>query len=167
MKEVQGAYIPLNQGGDWPNNIEQVYLDGNNMMFVVDSLRRLCLNRAGKKTERALAEIAAAWNDQLRIPNVELIFDATNQLDRVGSVLVSSAQPRFATTDDMLLDIARRPENRERNKQTIVVTSDRALAAQVRIIRDSFSFIPTVLNSSYALKDVNLSNPTIGSLIAR
>ncbi|CAF4324352.1 unnamed protein product, partial [Rotaria magnacalcarata] len=39
------------------------------MMFVVNSLRRLCLNRAGKKTERALAEIASAWNEQMHIPN--------------------------------------------------------------------------------------------------
>ncbi len=101
------------------------------MMFVVDSLRRLCLNRAGKKTERAIAEIAATWNEHMRIPNVDLIFDSTHQLDKVGSVTVSSAQPTYKTTDDMLIDIARRSENHEKNKHTIVVTSDRALAVHV------------------------------------
>lgn len=103
------------------------------MMFVVDSLRRLCLNRAGRKTERALGEIASAWNEKIQIPNVELVFDSTRQVDRIGSVIVSSAQPRFPTTDDMLIDIARRIENRERNKRTIIVTSDRALAASVSV----------------------------------
>jgi hypothetical protein len=106
------------------------------MMFVVDSLRRLCLNRAGKKTERAIAQIAAAWNEQIHIPNVDLIFDSTRQLDQIGSVRVSSAQPTYKTTDDMLIEIARRNENQEKNKHTIVVTSDRALAIHV-----SFRFV--------------------------
>jgi len=129
LKDVHNSYLSLDKRDDWPTDIEQVYLDGNNMMFVVDSLRRLCLNRAGKKTERALGEIAAAWNDQLGIPNVDLVFDSTNQTGQIGSVMVSSAQPQFRTTDDMLVEIARRPENREKNKRTIIVTSDRALAA--------------------------------------
>ena len=132
LKDVQNAYIAVNQREDWPVDIEQVYLDGNNMMFVVDSLRRLCLNRAGKKTERALGEIAAAWNEQVRIPRVDLVFDSTNQVGQIGSVTVSSAQPQYRTTDDMLVELARRPENREKNNRTIVVTSDRALAALVR-----------------------------------
>jgi hypothetical protein len=104
------------------------------MMFVVDSLRRLCLNRARNKTERALGEIASAWNEQMHIPNVELIFDSTRQLDQVGSVKVSSAQPTYRTTDDMLVEMARRPENKEKNKRTIIITSDRALAALVSLI---------------------------------
>jgi rRNA-processing protein FCF1 len=104
------------------------------MMFVVDSLRRLCLNRAGKKTERAIAQIATAWNEQMHIPNVDLIFDSTHQLDQIGSVKVSSAQPKYKTTDDMLIEIARRNENHEKNKHTIVVTSDRALAVHVSFI---------------------------------
>lgn len=121
----------MNNREDWPANIEQVYLDGNNMMFVVNSLRRLCLNRNGQKTERAIGEIASAWNDKMRIPNVELIFDSTRQLDQIGTVKISSAQPKYRTTDDMLVEIARRPENQGKNKRTIVVTSDRALAALV------------------------------------
>jgi len=123
----------LNNRDDWPSNIQQVYLDGNNMMFVVDSLRRLCLNRAGKKTERAIAQIAAAWNEQMHIPNVELIFDSTRQLDQIGSIKVSSAQPAYKTTDDMLIEIARQTDNQEKNKHTIVVTSDRGLAVHVSV----------------------------------
>ncbi|CAF0906008.1 unnamed protein product [Adineta steineri] len=126
--DIHNAYIKINQREDWPRDIEQVYLDGNNMMFVVDSLRRLCLNRAGKKTERAIGEIAAAWNQQMHIPNVELIYDSTSQLDQIDTVKVTSAQPTYKTTDDMLVDIVRRPENQEKNKRTIIITSDRALA---------------------------------------
>ncbi|CAF4652779.1 unnamed protein product, partial [Rotaria socialis] len=129
LAEVETGYVTVNNREDWPRHIEQVYLDGNNMMFVVKSLRRLCLNRAGKKTERALAEIASAWKKQMHIPNVEIIFDATHQLDQIGSVKVSSAQPTHRTTDDMLVEIARKPENRGKNKRTVIITSDRALAA--------------------------------------
>ena len=110
------------------------------MMFVINSLRRLCLNRAGKKTERALAEIASAWNEQMHVPNVEIIFDATRQLDQVGTVKVSSAQPSHRTTDDMLVEIARKAENREKNKRTIIITSDRALAALVSSFHNIFLF---------------------------
>ena len=121
----------MNDRDDWPDDIQQVYLDGNNMMFVIDTLRRLCLNRAGKKTERAIAQIADAWNEQMHIPNVDLIFDSTRQLDQIGSIQVSSAQPTYKTTDDMLIEIAQRADNREKNKHTIIVTSDRALAVHV------------------------------------
>jgi len=103
------------------------------MMFVVNSLRRLCLNHAGEKTERAIGEIASAWNEQMHIPNIELIFDSTRQLDQIGTVKVTSAQPKYKTTDDMLVDIARRPENHEKNKRTIVITSDRTLAVLVSL----------------------------------
>jgi hypothetical protein len=127
---------------DWPNDIEQVYLDGNNMMFVIDYLRRLCLNRAGKKTERAIGEIASAWNKQMQIPNVELIYDSTRQLDQLDTIKISSAQPSYKTTDDMLVETVRRPENQHKNRHTIVVTADRALAALVSLL--SFFFIDLI-----------------------
>jgi hypothetical protein len=134
------------------------------MMFVVDSLRRLCLNRAGQKTERAIGEIASAWNEQVHIPNVELIFDSTRQLDQIGTIKISSAQPKYRTTDDMLIEIARRPENQAKNKRTIIITSDRALAALV-----SFSYLLLVFiliyNYSYNAKVAYLSNHIIGLLI--
>lgn len=116
---------------DWPENIEEVYLDGNNMMFVVDSLRKLCLNHASHKTERAIADIAAAWNDHMRIPQLHLIFDSTKQTDPVGSVIVRSARPKYQTTDEMLVDIVRQTDHQPKNRCTVVVTSDRALALSV------------------------------------
>ena len=133
LAKAQDAYMQLDEEHPWPEDIEQVYLDGNNMMFVVDSLRRLCLNRAGQKTERAIGEIASAWQERLHIPRLELVFDSTRQLDPIGNITVSSAQPRYRTTDDMLVETARRPENREKNKRTVIVTSDRALAALVSL----------------------------------
>jgi len=129
-----GNYLIIQNRDDWPENIEQVYLDGNNMMFVVDSLRQLCLNRNSKTTERAIAEIAATWNEQMQIANVDLIFDSTRQLDSVGSVRVSSAQPQYKTTDDMLIEIARR----NKNQRTVIVTSDRDLSIHVSLFIRSF-----------------------------
>ena len=75
-----------------------------------------CLNRAGHRTERAIGEIASAWNEKMHIPHLDLIFDSTRQLDQVGSVKVSSAQPKYRTTDDMLVEIARRPENQAKEQ---------------------------------------------------
>jgi len=128
------------------------------MMFVIDSLRRLCLNRAGQKTERAIGEIASAWNEKMHIPNVDLIFDSTRQLEPIGTVKISSAQPKYKTTDDMLVEIARRPENQGKNKRTIIVTSDRALAALVSLKKKIFFlfFIIIIFNFSYNVKDVYL-----------
>ena len=110
------------------------------MMFVVDCLRQLCLNRARHKTERAIGELAAAWNEQLRIPKVELVFDSTRQVDQIGSVNVTSAHPTYRTTDDMLIDIARRTDRHDKNKHTIIVTSDRDLAVQVYLFQNLFLF---------------------------
>ncbi|CAF4835632.1 unnamed protein product, partial [Rotaria socialis] len=59
LAEIHNAYLTLDNQNDWPINIQKVYLDGNNMMFVIDSLRRLCLNQSSKEAERAIAEIAA------------------------------------------------------------------------------------------------------------
>ena len=166
LTEASDSYLALNKREDWPADVEQVYLDGNNMMFVVNSLRRLCLNRNGHKTERALGEIASAWNDKMRVPNVELIFDSTRQVEQIGTVKVSSAQPKYRTTDDMLVEIARRPENQGKNKRTIVITSDRALAALVSSFNLFFSeaFIK-IFHSSYNVRGVSSLNRTIGSLI--
>ncbi|CAF0721681.1 unnamed protein product [Adineta ricciae] len=131
LAQAHGAYININHRNDWPNDIEEVYLDGNNMMFVVDCLRQLCLNHARHKTERAIGQLAAAWNEQMRIPKVELIFDSTRQVDQIGSVNVTSAHPIYRTTDDMLIDSARRNDHHDKNKHTIIVTSDRDLAVQL------------------------------------
>lgn len=108
------------------------------MMFVVDCLRQLCLNRARHKTEQAIGQLAAAWNEQMRIPNVELIFDSTRQVDQIGSIKVTSAHPTYRTTDDMLIDIARRNDHHDKNKHTIIVTSDRDLAVQVNLFEICF-----------------------------
>lgn len=96
-------------------------------MFVVDSIRRLCLNEANKRAERAIGEIAAAWNEQMHIPHVELIFDFTDQLEAIGDITVSSVRPKFKSTSAMLIDIIQR----SKNHHTIVVTSDRDLTVHV------------------------------------
>ncbi|CAF4555370.1 unnamed protein product [Rotaria socialis] len=128
LAEIHNAYLTLDNQNDWPNNIQKVYLDGNNMMFVIDSLRRLCLNQSSKEAERAIAEIAAAWNKQMLIPHVELIFDFTQQLEPIDSIKVSSARPTYKTTDEMLIDIAQRSQN----YHTIVVTSDRNVSIHLK-----------------------------------
>ncbi|CAF1271321.1 unnamed protein product [Didymodactylos carnosus] len=130
INDTQNSYHTVAEKNDWPTHVTNVYLDGNNMMFVVDSLRRLCLNRQGKKTEKAIAEIASAWNEQMNIANLNLIYDSTRQLASVGTVHVQSAHPTFQTTDDMLIDIMKK-RDKEINEHTVVVTSDRYLAAQL------------------------------------
>ena len=66
----------------------------------------------------------------MRVPDVQLIFDSIDQVGQMGySVKMRSAQPTYATTDDMLIDLVR--QKWTKNAHTIVVTADRALAIQV------------------------------------
>jgi len=157
----------------------KIIIDGNNMMFVTDGLRRNTLHGKRKQTEKLLSIAALAFSQLVGV-TTEIIFDATHlpkkrevgNLDEaprpsvekssvptftteiakiakdfpvVGvpvnftdgtSVLVSSARPEFATTDDKLISWARANKQELspsglRNSDIVVVSSDRALAGEL------------------------------------
>jgi len=157
----------------------KIIIDGNNMMFVTDGLRRNTLHGKRKQAEKLLSIAALAFSQLVGV-TTEIIFDATHlpkkrdagNLDEaprpsvekssvptftteiakiakdfpvVGvpvnftdgtSVLVSSARPEFATTDDKLISWARANKQELspsglRNSDIVVVSSDRALAGEL------------------------------------
>jgi len=110
----------------------QVFLDGNNMLFVTNALRHNTLSGKRAKAEQMLATAALTFGQLVGI-NTEIVYDSTSlprvstesvetvplnsvTLPPVGqkgvfqsgnSFMVSSAHPQFATTDDKLISWAR------------------------------------------------------------
>ena len=61
-----------------PENVNKVFLDGNNMLFVLDILRKKCLNRKMKVAEHLLEEMAREWiTKSPELQFCTLIFDDT------------------------------------------------------------------------------------------
>jgi hypothetical protein len=85
-----------------------VYLDGNNMLFVDDKIRKLCLKHKGKQAEKLIADLAMEIGKSLGIEQIVLIFDRTKNVysQTFGSLKFSvcSASPNFKTSDDALVD---------------------------------------------------------------
>jgi len=113
----------------------QIFLDGNNMLFVTNALRHNTLSGKRAKAEQMLATAALTFGQLVGI-NTEIVFDSTalprastdgiesvetvplngTTLPPVGrkgvfqsgnSFMVSSAHPQFGTTDDKLISWAR------------------------------------------------------------
>jgi len=120
-------------------NYTQIFLDGNNMLFVKKVLRDLTLSPRRAQAEKILATAALSFA-QLLGTSVEIIFDSTNlprgdensplnfdgTLPPVGSrvvlpsgtsFLLSSAQPHFSTSDDKLISWARFNRSSEGNSK--------------------------------------------------
>ena len=157
----------------------KIIIDGNNMMFVTDTLRKNTLHGKRKQSEKLLSLAALAFSQLVGV-TTEVIFDTTQlpkktfNLDETPRpsamnykssvpefttevakmakdfpvigvpinftdgtyVLVSSARPEFATTDDKLISWARANQQELapsglKNSDVIVVSSDRALAGEL------------------------------------
>jgi len=171
------AYLPNTGEKILAKGFSKIVIDGNNMLFVTDGLRKNTLHGKRKQSEKLLSVAALAFSQLVGI-TTEVIFDQT-QLPRkrdaflqdevrpslvkssiptftteiakiakdfpiVGvpinfadgtSVVVSSARPEFATTDDKLISWAR--ANKQGltsgllNSDIVVVSSDRALAGEL------------------------------------
>jgi hypothetical protein len=172
------AYAPNVRELILSKGFSKIVIDGNNMMFITDGLRKNTLHGKRKLSEKLLSIAALAFSQLVGV-TTEVIFDATRlpkKMDAgnpdetplhpvekssvptftteiakiakdfpvVGvpinftdgtSVIVSSARPEFATTDDKLISWARANKQELspglRNSDIIVVSSDRALAGEL------------------------------------
>jgi len=173
------AYAPNVREMIKSKGFSKIVIDGNNMMFVTDGLRKNTLHGKRKQSEKLLSLAALAFSQLVGV-TTEVIFDATHlpkrrddsMLDAVpvpsvekssvptftteiakiakdfpvvgvpinfidGTfVVVSSARPEFATTDDKLISWARANKQELspsglRNSDIVVVSSDRALAGEL------------------------------------
>lgn len=173
------AYAPNVREMILSKGFSKIVIDGNNMMFITDGLRKNTLHGKRKQSEKLLSLAALAFSQLVGV-TTEVIFDATHlpkkrddsilDGDTVPSVekssvpaftteiakiakdfpvvgvpitftdgtfvLVSSARPEFATTDDKLISWARANKQElslsgPRNSDIVVVSSDRALAGEL------------------------------------
>jgi len=138
----------------------KIILDGNNMMFITDGLRKNTLCHKRVLSEKFLSIAALAFSKHFGV-NTEIVFDTTllpssgaftAGLPLVGQMTVvpgsgntfeiSSARPLFKTTDDRLISFARTnlsvvataplsSAGPNPNAEIIVVSSDRALAGEL------------------------------------
>jgi len=173
------AYAPNVRDMILSKGFSKIVIDGNNMMFITDGLRKNTLHGKRKQSEKLLSLAALAFSQLVGV-TTEVIFDATHlpkkrddsildgapvpsvekssvpafttEIAKIAKdfpvvgvpitftdgtfILVSSARPEFATTDDKLISWARANKQElspsgPRNSDIVVVSSDRALAGEL------------------------------------
>jgi hypothetical protein len=170
------AYLPNVGEKILAKGFSKIVIDGNNMLFVTDGLRKNTLHGKRKQSEKLLSIAALAFSQLVGV-TTEVIFDQTHlprnkaalqddmprpsllksstftaEIAKIAkdfpiigvpinftdgtSVVVSSARPEFATTDDKLISWARAnqqqgPTTGLSNSDIVVVSSDRALAGEL------------------------------------
>jgi len=134
----------------WPTNVTHLFLDGNNMLFVLAPLRNLAIKQRNiSEAERILSTMARKFAQDMKIENCTLIFDDTKLRVDEPHFKVCSARPSYSTSDDALVDFAK-------INKGIYVTSDRELINRLKecggtIIKPKSWFQLVATNSS----DVN------------
>jgi len=107
----------------WPS-VDQVFLDGNNMLYVTGPIRSLVLGRSCGKAEEALTKIARAFGEVMGV-KCTLIFDDTATSIVEEGFVVCSARPGFTTSDDALVHF--QVNGTSSAGSSLYVTSDRGL----------------------------------------
>jgi len=134
------------------NLFTTIYLDGNNMLFVDDVIRKDCLNKKTREAELKLGKLSIEYAMKKNIPNIKLVFDNTKQVLQVQSEVVqlsvSSAYPEFESSDDAFVVWAGKM-NAEDLEKTLFVTSDRELTLRLHSSKVKF-----VLKSGEYMKEV-------------
>jgi len=114
-----------------PDGIEDVYIDGNNLAYVLSPIRSMVLTKGMSRAESAMQVIAQEWHKLIPEKKVTLIFDDTNKNLTEGSFRVCTARPLFKTSDDALVHWASQLAP-EKAVKTLVFTSDRELTNRLQ-----------------------------------
>ena len=114
------------------SNTKILYLDGNNMLFVDDWIRKLCLKHKGKEAENLISQLSQEFCKIFNVEKCILVFDRTNNVYEVNSnslkFTVCSASPNFKTSDDALVEWT---DGLSAKDNVLFITSDVGL--QVRL----------------------------------
>jgi len=110
-----------------PEGIEAVYIDGNDLLYVVQLIRSLAIQHNKARAELALQIIAQQWA-KLTKCNVTLIFDETELFLNSDGFCVCSARPFFNTSDLALINMC--SFNNE-TASKLVFTSDKELGVKL------------------------------------
>lgn len=120
--------------------ITDLYLDGNNMLYICSFLRELVLRRRrgqnNNVVEQLLGQIAKEFGKAKMLKKVVMIFDSTRlkieENDFGFEYILCSARPEYKTSDDRLVDWAKENEESNNNNNSIYVTSDRELCRRLK-----------------------------------
>ncbi len=115
---------------EWNEKIHVVYLDGNNMLFVNEFIRKLYLLNKKKEAEGVLCEIAKNLSRKKGIEKVVLIFDQGNFVDKEEEIVLENGKKmkflirkagEMKNSDDAIVGMV---EKEEHGKNLMVVTGD-------------------------------------------
>jgi myosin heavy subunit len=151
------ASMPINLEQGFPTNVKQVYLDGNNMLFVPAYLRNKTLTKGRHSAERALSNMARELGQVLSLNLTHVMFDSTPHTIVGDKFTVSSARPQHETSDDALVEIANQVSNAGLDQDLkdcyLFVTSDREL--QVRLATAGVRVVKPGQWFKYAFETLN------------
>lgn len=156
--EETAAYKLSEKG--WPSGPVHLYLDGNNMLFVVAAVRSLVLKRKTAAAESVLEAFARKFASAMGVKHCTLIFDDTKKSVVETGFTVCSARPSYPTSDDALVEYAQT----NTGTASVFVSSDRGLMARLRecgdhVIlvkpKDWFHYAASVLSDTKGVVDLD------------
>jgi len=110
-----------------PPTVNHIILDGNNMLYVANAIRKYCLKR--KSLAEAILSSFAKKYKEISGFKVTIIFDECDKTFDENGFAVFRARPGFPTADDALVKFA---ESVEDKKSVLFVTSDRELLLRLK-----------------------------------
>jgi len=125
-----------------------LFVDGNNMFYLTDKLRKFTMRGKKRITEQVLSSVARFFAELFRL-NVEIVYDAACSipygsdaaplvhLDNGSTFTISSARPSYLTSDAKFVAWAR--AHPAEAPTTLVITSDRALTVELQSLGVSVS----------------------------
>lgn len=117
----------------WNPHTHVAFLDGNNMLFADDQIRKLYLTNRKKEAEELLIETAKKFGVKKNLDKVVLVFDKGDYPPKEEQILLESKKTlafilmcakEHKNADDALVTLAEKEANIH---NTIFVTSDREL----------------------------------------
>jgi len=131
-RDTEHINIPLDE--PWPAQFQRIFIDGNNLMFLSNGIRKLTLQKRFRETEKVIASVAESFAECIKITAI-VMFDGTpthftKNYPNGSAVTVTSAKPGFPTTDQALIFWGKSNPNDVGN--SLVVTSDRALTDELK-----------------------------------
>ena len=119
---------------EWSKDITSVYLDGNNMLYAENMIRKIQL-QSQKNAEKIIILLAERFGVKASLKNLTLIYDSTKNIFTKNveglELKVCSARPDFNTSDDALVVWSEGKSALDFNS-TLFVTSDRGLKIRLR-----------------------------------
>jgi len=122
------SVVHLDSKESWPTAVGRLYLDGNNMLYVLSPIRSLVLKGKSADAEAALEALARKFAEALKL-ECTLIFDDTKRSVKEEHFVVCGARPSFSTSDDALVEWSKGID-----KPSLFVTSDRELLFRLKMV---------------------------------